>query len=771
MGLAMARKRLFRLTAFRLAMVVVALCIGLRLGGLERGSILEAAEHALGDLRFKERFWLAERGGATLAPRRVVIIADDEKSNRRFGLWPFPRRVYARMIDRLTEAGAKAVVFDVAFVDQDRSGSWAALQETPDAGPGTAAEPSPADRALAEAIKRSGKTVQALILLNEAEAHPYSVPERSANLELVGKSAISEPRIQEAGRGSRLLPSPKARLPSFSMVLAPIGEIAAAATWLGTFNASPDDDGSIRSAPLASRVVDPARPDDPASGRVLPSLDLAAAALICDTPAPFVTPITDDEGQPVELWMPCGKQDLRIPVGRAGHMTLNYTVPWSHYPRLSAVDVFDGAFDPAAVRDRVALIAAISQGSHDLRSTPLDGTVPGGVTHAAALESILNRDFLHHTPSVDTLEFFLLLAFGVVFGALFARLRPLLAFVVLGAALAFSLLLDLTLFLQGLDLASALRPLELVLMFPVALVFRYLTEERKKRSIRDAFRHYLTPSVMEQVLADPGLLKLGGEKRELTVLFSDIRGFTSVSEQLPPERLVNLLNGYLQPMTDIVFHNGGTLDKYIGDAIMAFFGAPLEQTDHALRACRTACEMRAKLEELRAGWRAEGLPELDFGLGLNTGPMVVGNMGSHARFDYTVMGDAVNLGSRLEGLNKAYQTQLLLSEFTYRKVAGEVTVRELDWVRVQGRAQPVTIYELIAMGPPSGEWRAALAAFAEGLRSYRAAAWDAAGRAFAQVLVLRPDDAPARVFAARCVAMKAHPPAPGWDGVFDALMK
>jgi adenylate cyclase len=273
------------------------------------------------------------------------------------------------------------------------------------------------------------------------------------------------------------------------------------------------------------------------------------------------------------------------------------------------------------------------------------------------------------------------------------------------------------------------------------------------------------------VLADPALLKLGGEKRELTVLFSDIRGFTTISEELPPESLVHLLNSYLTPMTDIVFQNGGTLDKYIGDAIMAFFGAPMEQPDHALRACRTACEMSARLADLRRGWREEGLPELAFGLGLNSGPMVVGNMGSHARFDYTVMGDAVNLGSRLEGLNKAYQTQLLLSEFTYRKVADQVTARELDWVRVQGRAQPVTVYELIAIGPAPSDWVPALDAFAEGLKAYRDGAWDDAAAAFARVLALRPEDPPALVFAGRCRKMKANPPAQPWDGVFDAPMK
>ena len=275
---------------------------------------------------------------------------------------------------------------------------------------------------------------------------------------------------------------------------------------------------------------------------------------------------------------------------------------------------------------------------------------------------------------------------GLLFGWFFARVRPFLILPLVLAGLGGLHLLTLVAFLGGYDLSPALPSVELLALGAVTVITRYLTDEKEKRSIRSAFRYYLTPTVMDAVLANPGMLKLGGEKRELTVLFSDIRGFTSLSEQMAPERLVALLNGYLTPMTDIVFENGGTLDKYMGDSIMAFYGAPLAQPDHALRACQTALQMLRKLEELRAQWRAEGLPELAIGIGICSGPMVVGNMGSQSRFDYTVMGDAVNVASRLEGANKTYGTQVILSETTRALVSSTATVRSLDVVRVKGEA-------------------------------------------------------------------------------------
>jgi adenylate cyclase len=238
--------------------------------------------------------------------------------------------------------------------------------------------------------------------------------------------------------------------------------------------------------------------------------------------------------------------------------------------------------------------------------------------------------------------------------------------------------------------------LSMILIYLGITIYHYIQEEREKRRIRGAFQYYLNASVINAILKNPEKLTLGGVKKELSVLFSDIRGFTSIAENLPPQELVNLLNEYLTAMTRKVFQYDGLLDKYIGDAIMAIFGAPLDQPDHARRACLTALEMIDELRKLQIKWKEEGRPEMNIGIGISSGDMVVGNMGSNMRFDYTVMGDMVNLGARLEGANKEYGTNIIISELTYEAVKDDLWCRKLDWVRVKGKARPVMIYELLA---------------------------------------------------------------------------
>jgi adenylate cyclase len=255
------------------------------------------------------------------------------------------------------------------------------------------------------------------------------------------------------------------------------------------------------------------------------------------------------------------------------------------------------------------------------------------------------------------------------------------------------------------------------------------------------------------------------------VLFSDIRGFTSLSENMAPERLMGFINEYLTPMTRIVFDEKGTLDKYIGDAVMAFWNAPVDQPDHALRACRAAVKMIEQLERLKQGWRAAGYPELDIGIGINTGAMVVGNMGSDVRVDYTVLGDAVNLGSRLEGTNKEYETRIVISESTWAAVKDQVVARRLGAVRVKGRREPVRIYELRGLGAPTSADAPGLDAFERALRCWEARQFDAAPQAFSEVLAVWPDDRPTRLYLEALDAFADSPPPASWDGVITMTTK
>jgi len=255
------------------------------------------------------------------------------------------------------------------------------------------------------------------------------------------------------------------------------------------------------------------------------------------------------------------------------------------------------------------------------------------------------------------------------------------------------------------------------------------------------------------------------------VLFSDIRGFTSLSEHMSPEKLADFINQYLSPMTQIVFDEKGTLDKYIGDAVMAFWNAPLDQPDHALRACRAAVHMLDRLEELKAAWRTAGYPELEIGIGINTGQMVVGNMGSDVRVDYTVLGDSVNLGSRLEGTNKEYDTRIIISEWTRGAVKDGIVTRRLGAVRVKGKKVPVGIYELRGLGTPSEPEGRAIAAFERGLSAWVARRFDEAEAAFKEVLTVWPHDTPTRNYLAELETFRAEPPPADWDGVVSLKTK
>jgi adenylate cyclase len=319
--------------------------------------------------------------------------------------------------------------------------------------------------------------------------------------------------------------------------------------------------------------------------------------------------------------------------------------------------------------------------------------------------------------------------------------------------------------------ATVLPLLSLVTSAFAVIFLGYFSVDAEKARLRSTFQHYLDASVMEQVLDHPEKLKLGGERKELTVLFSDIRGFTTLSERMTPEQLVGFINEYLTPMTDVVFAHGGTLDKYIGDAIMAFWGAPVDQPDHALRACSAALGFLEKLRELQARWRVAGLPEVDIGVGVSSGLMNVGHMGTENRFNYTVMGDAVNLASRLEGLNKAYETRILISAATYTLTRGRVAARRLGVVRVKGKQAPTDVYELRALGAPTGPDAEAIQAFEAGVAGFLARDFTGAETHFRRAVALWPEDGPSLRYLEEINTLKWNRPGPDWDGVFTATTK
>jgi len=523
----------------------------------------------------------------------------------------------------------------------------------------------------------------------------------------------------------------------------------------GYFNAFPDPDGVIRWSPLVIKFQD----------NFYYSLPIALLMQYLDYPM-IVLNLAEFGVDGVMLG------DLRIPTDEIGRLLINYLGPAKTFPHYSISDIIAGRLSPELIKGKIVIVGATATGIYDLRVTPFSPVYPGVELHATVVENILQGNFLEQSAWTTFIDICGIIVFGMIIGIAIPRLKALqgilLVMVLLGGFVAGNTLI----FAKYNTWLNMVYPvLTMMTIYLVITVYRYFTEEREKKKIRGAFQYYLTASVINELLKDPTKLKLGGDKKDLTVMFSDIRGFTTISEKLTPEELVHLLNEYLTAMTDIVFKYEGLLDKYIGDAIMAVFGAPVDQPDHALRSCRTALEMMATLKGLQQKWAAEGRPFVDIGVGINSGDMVVGNMGSNMRFDYTVMGDNVNLSSRLEGINKEYGTHIVISEFTYEVVKEEVFCRELDAVRVKGKKLPVKIYELICERKDAAEHEEYIGRFHAGLAHYKAARWDEGIAAFKSVLEIRPDDPPAKLYIQRCQDLKENPPEGEWDGVFTMTRK
>lgn len=532
--------------------------------------------------------------------------------------------------------------------------------------------------------------------------------------------------------------------------------ISAAAQGAGFFNIFPDRDGTIRWAPLVVKY----------KGKYFCPLSLAILQKFLDG-APLVLQLAEFGVEKVVLG------EISIPVNEEGCLLINYCGPPKNFPHYSLTDVLHGRIPKENFQDKIVLIGATAIGIYDMRVTPFSQVFPGLEIHANIMDTVLRQQFLYRPNWVTIFDIVGIIIVGILLGFILPKTKVVGSVISAGLLFALFPLMGYYLFKYKGIWINMVYPLgNIILTYLVLTVHRYLIEEKEKKKIRGAFQYYLSPAVVEQMLKNPERLKLGGEKKELTVLFSDVRGFTSFSEQMAPENLVKFLNEYLTIMTGIVFKYDGLLDKYMGDAIMAIWGAPIEQPDHPLRACYTALDMVAELSRLREKWRDQGIPTLNIGVGINTGLMVVGNMGSEKRFDYTVMGDSVNLGSRLEGLNKLYGTSIIVSEFTYSLVKEEILGRELDLVRVKGKDQPVRIYELLARCSAASATQRELAQeFQAALDEYHNRQWLKAEAIWKNILQKFPADEPSKIYIERCEMLMKNPPPPDWEGVYSVTTK
>lgn len=496
---------------------------------------------------------------------------------------------------------------------------------------------------------------------------------------------------------------------------------------------------------------------------------------------------------------------IKVPKYDESSMLINYPGPAGSFPTVDIWEVIDDSTfttnDEAAIgaqinmfdtlrnsnvfKNKIVLIGAEYPESGDFKPIPFlkhrddehSNLAYGVEIHASAIETLLDGKFLRPSGAMtDFLEMFIGAFLIAMTSFLFKSAKHSRMFLVIFVPLVVTVGVAFVSY-EAAFILFVRNDLVLKIIYPMlaysfsyvsVVVYQFVSERRAKTAIKSLFSRYVDPSVVNQLVSNPQLVRLGGERKTMSVLFSDIANFTSVSEKLAPEELVAHLNEYLTSMTEVVFQHSGTLDKYIGDAIIAFWGAPLELKDHAYQSCRTAIEMTRRLDVLHAKWAAEGKPILNFRIGINSGEMVVGNVGGKERFDYTVIGDNVNLASRLESANKMYRSRILLSEYTYELVKDRVFARELDLIVVKGKTKPVKIYELIADHTDgiSEEKKKVVEFYCAGLAKYRNREWGVAAETFEKALSVDSADYPSEMYLERSRLYELEPPPEDWNGVF-----
>ena len=763
---------------FLLALLITAAGLAVygfvNVGGNSRAgfTFLQNIELRSLDMRFQAR-------GKRPVDPRIVIVGLDEKTLRKVGSFPIGRNNYAKLVDRLSAGGASIVGFDFDFPTPERNSAVEALKKL-QAETGQQLTPameqdirqiersSNNDAIFAESIKKADNVVLGHLFLDASRAGEVNpkASEEYYNI-LWGKPFPQMQKVKgKGGRDFNLTDAWKDRDKGGAggmvaeSVEPNITLLAEAARSYGFFTEEPDLDGTYRRALLLVRYQE---------FEWYPSLALETWRQYRGITDQQIVGYMSENG--LER-LQYGDQTLWP--RRDGTMLINYAGPYQTYPQYSMIDVIDGKVPEKTFQGKIVFVGATALGIGDLRNTPFQSHDYMGVEiHANVLDNLLHngergRGFLARGDREERVDLAIILFFGLGLGFLFGRVKPLYSTLLVLVALAgFGAGAFYAFARWGMWLSVVVPAGVLVANYAAITSFRMIFEEREKRKIRRTFGAYVSPGVIRLIEKDPkALLRPGGELKELTIMFSDIRGFTSVSEGLTPDELVLLLNEYLGEMTDILFKWWGTLDKYIGDAIMGFWGSPYPQEDHAYRACTCALDMSARLDELNEKWAAEGRRTLNIGIGLNTGPVNVGNMGSSRRLAWTVMGDNVNLASRLEGLTKKYHVRIVISEFTYRQIQKAYVTRELDRITVVGKSHPVAIYELMDFLKVRERYADLLARWDKALVAYKAQEWGKAADQFEAILAAYPGDGPSETLLERCKRFMIHPPAPDWDGVY-----
>ena len=685
---------------------------------------------------------------------RIVIVDLDEKSLHEVGNWPWSRNKLAQMVDQLFDVYEIDVLgFDVVFAEPDESSGLRQLQALAD-------EELRADAGFKSTLKRIKPQLDydqlfANSLQDRRVALGYYFRVDTQGNE--GLGALPQPTL----KASEFRPAGVDAIVATGFV-ANLSDLQASAP-VGGFFSHPlvDEDGIYRRAPLLHMY----------KGQLYESLAMAVAKLSLRQPTIELKYSSSEESDYTLESVKLGRNWVPLDSHLAALIPFHGLKGSFRY--LSATDVLHGRVDPKVLHDAIVLVGSSAPGLNDLRATPMQQVYPGVEMHANLIAGILDSTIRERPPVAEKIEFEELLLVGLLLAIALPGLSP---------WRAIGLFLGVLVSVGGMDYFwweesnNQVLPLASVLMLMAALfvfnmAYGFFVENRSKKLLGGLFGQYVPPELVDEMAKDPGAYSLAGESRELTVLFADVRGFTTISEGLDPTQLTQLMNEYLTPMTHVIQKHRGTIDKYMGDAIMAFWGAPVHDPNHARLALLAGMEMLARLETLQDHFKAKGWPPIRIGVGLNTGEMTVGNMGSEFRLAYTVMGDAVNLGSRLEGLTKEYGVQMMVSEFT-RAAVPDFVYRELDCVRVKGKDKPVAIFEPICpLGSEPAGLLEELALYGGALALYRQQNWVQAEEKFAELQNLYPQRYLYQVYAKRITYLCAEPPGVDWDGAFTFTTK
>lgn len=675
------------------------------------------------------------------APQEFVLIDIDEASLQAYGQWPWPRQQLATLVEKsFDDYQLQMLGFDLVFAEQEQNLLAAQWQQLQQRIPALSAEALPAtgDDALARAI--ASYPVVTGFYFERSGAATTSTGMLPSPLEVV--TTLASAPLHEL---------PLVRPDRYASNIKVLQEAA----WAGGFfdNPTVDADGIFRRVPLVQEF----------NSQLYPSLPLAMVRTLLGQ-----APVTLDTHFEGGLWQLEGLDmgGFYYPTDPSGAVL----VPWygglNTFEKVSAAAILRGDVDiETKLQDRIAILGTSAPGLMDLRATPVANVFPGMEIHASVLAGLLTMNFKSEPGYAVAITFLGLVLLGLILSWLYPRL-PAFALVITSlAVLMVHIGANMFAWSQGLVLPVASGVLLIVLLTGWHLTLNFWRESKAKRQVASQFGMYVPPELVADIVAAPDAQDLTGQEKELTVLFSDVRNFTSFAETIPPAQLTAVMNQLLSPVTRAIHEHRGTIDKYMGDAVMAFWGAPLTDPEHALHAVQGAIGMQRALRKTNQEFMAAGLPELAMGIGIHTGVMNVGNMGSDFRMAYTVLGDNVNLGSRIEGLTKTYGAEILISDDTLRALGNDhdFSIRPVDLVRVKGRETPVMLYQVVL----DSEQQATIAQVQFAWNCYRNGEFADAEQAFQSLT----NDPLGLLFAERCNYYQKNPPSPDWDGVFTHQQK